>query len=1146
MSLSSIPKEETLLAGRYLLVEEIGSGGMGTVYRSTDLRTGGPVAVKLLHPALARNAMYRERLRREAQIAASLTSPRVVRIVDLDEHEGIPFIVQEYVAGETLDRQLERDGKFPLLEALAIGREVARALEAAHAAGIVHRDLKPENIKLVDGQVKVLDFGIARADGIPSLTATNAWVGTVEFCAPERALGLGDIRSDVYSLGVILFALITGRLPFDGPTPMAIMRAHESAPPPIPDDLPHQVQAVLARCLAKHPNERYQTPTDLIADLGEAMAHLPATDWTLGPVGTPSVTATRPLGQPVLAGETSPLPTEWPPSSAMHSLPTPKLVPPNNLPVQVTSFVGRERERAEVHRLLSTARVITLAGPGGIGKTRLALQVAGEASEEYLGGAWLVPLATLGDPLLVPQAIADALGIRETAGRPLIATLAEWLRQKPLLLILDNCEHLVGACATLVYALTQSCPQLTLLATSREPLGIGGEVLWRVPPLDLQAEAVQLFAERATAARPGFEVTPDQEALVAEICWRLDGLPLAIELAAARVKLLSIEEIAARLDDRFRLLSSGSRTALPHQQTLRAAIEWSYDLLSDEEQVLFRRLGVFANGCTLDAAEEVLRLPAAPPPTVPSASQPAALAESPHAELGFRQAEADEPDVLEGLAALVDKSLLTHESGPGGDSRFVMLQTIREYALERLRESAEAAAVQERHLAYFLDLAEQADAQLRGRDQVIWLARLEVEHDNLRAALEWSTATPGQAARGLRLATTLGWFWYLRGQRSEGRARLEALLARPDAAAAPPTVRALALGTAAHLAFWGSDAAAALPLVDEACRLAVATDEPRAQAWALLYRAVVEPHENPADLAARWQESLALFRRAGDNWGVALSLAWLGWLAFRRGDVAEAIPNLEESQSLFRLLGDRWGSGLVLGRLANIADYQGEYARAEAYFEEQQVLARELGHKGSIAGGLSRLAALNLRRGDVAQARGRFEQSVALFRAIGEPRSTAAPLRQLARLLARYHHDFARAEALLAESLSVWEEHEGVIGPIRSLLGYVDLALLRGERDRAAHLLAAVEAEMGRRDAEFDAFARKQLRDDADDLRRQLAATGNGSESEPAAGEPMALADAIIYALGTPRQAPKLPAPGSQFSVDSSQVPPAHREAAPH
>jgi len=399
------------------------------------------------------------------------------------------------------------------------------------------------------------------------------------------------------------------------------------------------------------------------------------------------------------------LPADFPPLRSLDAL-------PNNLPRQLTSFIGREREMAEVKRLLTTTRLLTLTGSGGCGKTRLALQVAADLVEEFANGVWLVELAALTDPALVPQAVASALGVREEPGRPLLATLSDYLKAKRLLLLLDNCEHLVAACAYLAEALLRACPHLRILATSREALNIAGETVWRVPSLSLpdllhlpsvehltQYEAVRLFIERALISRPDFVLTSQGAPSVAQVCHRLDGIPLAIELAAARVKVLSVEQIAARLDNRFRLLTSGSRTALPRQKTLRAAIDWSYDLLSETERMVLRRLSVFAGGWTLEAAEAIC------------------VGE------GIEWHE-----VLDPLMQLVDKSLVMMEE-QGGTVRYRLLETVRQYGRDKLPASGEADVVRGRHRDWYLALAERAEPELLGSNQAVWLERLETEHD---------------------------------------------------------------------------------------------------------------------------------------------------------------------------------------------------------------------------------------------------------------------------------------------------------------------------------------------------------------------------------------------------------------------------------
>jgi predicted ATPase/class 3 adenylate cyclase len=421
------------------------------------------------------------------------------------------------------------------------------------------------------------------------------------------------------------------------------------------------------------------------------------------------------------------LPHEFPPLQSLNAI-------PNDLPIQLTSFIGREKEIGEAKRLLTTTRLLTLTGSGGTGKTRLSLQVAADVLDAYKDGAWFIELAPLSDPALVPSTVASVLGVREEPGRPVIETLLDYVRAKRLLLILDNCEHLIEACARLAEAVLHASREVRILASSREALGIGGEVTLRVPSLSLppvdaathaaftQSEAAQLFLDRAANALPGLVLTDANAPAVAQICRRLDGVALAIELAASRVKLLKVEQIAARLDDAFRLLTGGSRTALPRQQTLRATIDWSYNLLSDTEHTLLRRLAAFAGGWTLEAAEAVCA----------QVGQDAIL---PY-------------DVLDLLAQLVNKSLVMAERGQSEESRYFLLETIRQYAREKLLEADEAVATRGRHLDYFMQLVEEAEPELTEANQVIWLKRLDADFDNLRSALEWSLENNASSPTG--------------------------------------------------------------------------------------------------------------------------------------------------------------------------------------------------------------------------------------------------------------------------------------------------------------------------------------------------------------------------------------------------------------
>ena len=494
------------------------------------------------------------------------------------------------------------------------------------------------------------------------------------------------------------------------------------------------------------------------------------------------------------------LPDTFPP---LKSLDNPEL--PNNLPQQVTSFIGREKEIGEVKTLLDKTRLLTLTGSGGCGKTRLSLQVAADVLENYPDGVWLVELASLCDSSLVPQSVAQVLGVTEEPDKPLVQTLVAALKDRKMLLVLDNCEHVLSVCARLVDTLIRACPTLKVLASSREGLGIAGETVYRIPPLSLpdlkhtatpaslsMYEAVRLFVDRAVAVLPAFVVTNQNAPALASLCHRLDGIPLAIELAAARVRSMSVEEINSKLDNCFRLLTGGSRTALPRQQTLRALIDWSYDLLSDQKKTVLCRLSVFAGGWTLAAAEQV------------------GVGESLSGE-GIEDWE-----MLDLLTSLVDKSLVFAQT-QGEATRYGLLETVRQYARDRLAESGESLVVRVRHANYFLTLIEEIKSKLNGSEQVQWFGALEEEHDNLRQALtlyaeDIEDAEAGE--KGLRLGAALQRFWWTRGYLSEGRERLGALLAHP-AAQERTKARADALNGAGSLAWMQGDYGGARVLLEE-------------------------------------------------------------------------------------------------------------------------------------------------------------------------------------------------------------------------------------------------------------------------------------------------------------------------------------------
>ena len=592
---------------------------------------------------------------------------------------------------------------------------------------------------------------------------------------------------------------------------------------------------------------------------------------------------------------------------------------PNNLPPQLTSFIGREREIAEVKHLLSTTDILMLAGSGGCGKTRLALQAAAESIERYPDGVWLVELATLAEPELLLQTVAAALKVQEVPGRTMQATFLDHVKTRSLLLVLDNCEHLITACAELVGVLTRSCPRLRILATSREPLGVPGERVWRVPSLSLpaasevrpeqlmQSEAIKLFVERTTAVRPEFALTPHNAAGVAAVCRRLEGIPLAIELAAARMPALGVEQIAARLDERFRLLTGGGRTALPRQQTLRGALDWSYDLLSTTERALLRRLSVFAGGWTLEAAEAVC------------------------AGDGIELQQ-----ILDLLTQLIFKSLVLTDA-QRDEVRYHLLETVRQYGRQKLGESGEAAGVRTRHLDWFLSLAERAQPELQGPRQAARLQQLETEHDNLRAALEWSTSEEQGAEAGLRLAGALWEFWHVRGHFIEGRKWLQNALSRGGGASAAARARA------------------------------------RAGAGLLAWR-----QGDYESSVAHYQESLSLFRELGDFSGTGHVLQTLGMIAMYRGDYERAETLLAESLTWCQRAGDKRRMAVSLNALGETARCQGDYVSARASYEESLVLRRVVEDGRGLAISLGNLGHVMLHHGDAPQAARFFREALEL------------------------------------------------------------------------------------------------------------------------------------------------------------------------
>jgi predicted ATPase/class 3 adenylate cyclase len=728
---------------------------------------------------------------------------------------------------------------------------------------------------------------------------------------------------------------------------------------------------------------------------------LSATTAALVEHALPAGASLRGLGAHSLKGLSAPeevfqlchpsLPAEFPPLLSPRA-------PRHNLPQTLTGLIGREQEEAEILALLGTTRLVTLTGTGGLGKTRLALAVAAELVDRYPDGVWLVEFAPLADPALVLGAVAQALGLREEPHRPMLAMLGDHLRNKRLLLVLDNCEHLVAACATLASALLRVAPGLHILATSREGLQVAGERIFRVPSLRApdprllpapesvgSYDAVRLFVARAQDRRRDFALTSTNALAVASVCARLEGVPLAIELAAARVGSMSLDAIAQRLDDRFRLLTSGARDLPSRHRTLRAMLDWSWELLAEEERTLLQRLSVFGGGWTLEAAETVCA-----------------------------DHEQDAWNVLDLLDGLVNKSLVGMEER-GEGTRYGMLETVRQYARERLAASSEEAAAQDRHLAWCLALAEQEDAAKSGPEQGVWLDRLEQEHDNGRAALDWALQAQHAPEAGLRLALALWWFWWARGHLSEGRRYLEAAVGSGDTV--PVELRARALTMLGHLATAQGDSEHA---------------------------------------AAAYEESLTRHRDLGNRRGMADALTSLGLVALDRGDLDRALALLEENLLLRRELGEAEPIANSLINLGLVYQMGGTYAHASALYEESLVLYRQLGDTSGIAAVLANMGEMALAQGNHQHATTLLGQSLTLFGEIGHRRGIIATVENLGAVAAAQGEGM-RAARLLGAADGLRESIGSVRPPVEHTAYDKALGLVRSAISE--HALTAAWAE---------------------------------------------------------------------------------------
>lgn len=737
------------------------------------------------------------------------------------------------------------------------------------------------------------------------------------------------------------------------------------------------------------------------------------------------------------------LPTTFPPLKTLDSF-------PNNLPSQLTSFIGRENEIAEVKQELETHRLVTLTGSGGTGKTRLSLQVAAELLDHFGHGVWSVELAPLTDPDLIPQVILSAIGVQEQPGKTPIDVLKVYLHEKQALIVLDNCEHLIEASAKLVNTLLNAAPKLKILASSREALGVKGEASYPVPSLSAppnfrslrdfgsveqlsQYEAVRLFIDRALLVAPHFVVDADNAPYIAKICYRLDGIPLAIELAAARIKMMSVDQISKRLDDRFRLLTGGARTALPRQQTLRGLIDWSYDLLTDKERLLLQRLSIFAGGWTLEAAEEVC---------------------NDQSPVNREQTDHRLPitDILDLLTQLFNKSLVVGmaEGSHSGETRYRMLETIRQYAREKLLEAGSIEIVRDKHLAYFVKLAEQAEPELYHSNQAFWLNKLDEEMDNFRMAVEWAIAKDVES--GLRIAAIPWRFWLVRGYLPEVADWLEQLLEQYKITNA---LHAQALAFHSLCKFRRGDFSETIALAKQSLEMARTLLDKQTEALSLAFLGILLAAQgNVGEGTPLLEEALAIYRSLDDKIGQAQTTEWL---AINNNDIEYAIAYTKEGLALARELGDLSGIAARLCLLSRLTWWKGDLSSPAIWLEEALSISRQIGNHTFECEALLYYGVLSYWQGDYQQANVYYQEAIMLGEKIGDTFQglwshifiAYATLRQ---------GEIQKAQALFEGSVRNTHKAGFTTALVFAMEGIASLHVIQNQPARAAQLFAWADA----------------------------------------------------------------------------------------
>ncbi len=954
--------------GQYEIISAIGAGGMGEVFLARDMRLGRKVALKFLVAGLAAQPEHLDRFIHEARAASALNHPNICTIYEINETGDVPFIAMEFIEGETLADMIGRRRR-NARQTLAIAVQVADALAEAHANGIIHRDIKPANIIVnARGQAKILDFGLAKrvveesGDSANKMqTKAGMILGTASYMSPEQARGLEiDARSDIWSFGVCLYEALTGKQPFFAETTADTIAAILTLEIPPPStyfaEIPARLENIVMRSLNRFPDERYLTANEMLADLRNLQKQF-ENDFGSAPdiISTPDEptgifeTATTEVAVPPITGKDLRL----------------RNLRPNNLSSFYSPIIGRENEIASIIKLLRDGeiRLLTMTGIGGTGKTRLAQAVAEVALLDFQDGVFFIEMAAVRDPALVASTIAHPLGVKDAGSRPLNDVLTEHLSGKQILLVLDNFEQ-IAAAAPQISELLMATTRLKILVTSRSILHLTVETEFAVPPLATPGtgakrsfeelggmEAVRLFVERARAAKPHFRLTAENATVIGAICERLDGLPLAIELAAARIRILSPAAILGRLENSLGLLTGGALDLPKRQQTMRGAVDWSYDLLNESEKSLFRRLSVFAGGLRLEAAEEVGAWQNAE-----GGEDQSLIGEN----LFLRTVHGQLPTVLDGITSLIDKSLLIQKEQPDGEARFRMLEVVRDFAFESLDTAGETHAVRRIHAEHFVAFAERAEPFVQAAQSAEWLDRLEEEHDNLRAAMRWSLDNDPSMA--VRLAVALRNFWLLHSHLSEGYAWLKS--ASEHSGRLPAPLRFKLMNGLGLVARWRGDYETAGNAY--AVGLAAGQEADDKQGIALSSRGLglVAMQQGEIQVSRKYFESgLKISRELVDKFGIALSLSFLGDLARTEGDSPAAKPLFEEALKLFRELDNKSATSDTLNNLGAAALGDGDPQAAGQHFSEALKTANELGNKITISCSLDGFGAIAADRG---------------------------------------------------------------------------------------------------------------------------------------------------------------------------------------